>query len=96
MSDNNVPVVNVTVGDTTYPAGVPLPKDVADLVTNPKVFGDSGGQDEVKSYGAMKVAELKAYIEARNADRADEDKIPAEGTKAELAAALEADDAAGG
>lgn len=105
MSDNNVPVVNVTVGDTTYPAGVPLPKDVAKLVTNPKVFGgDPGGQVEDKGggdgggdsvYADLKAADLKAEIERRNADRDDDAKITPAGKKnADLIAALEADDAA--
>jgi hypothetical protein len=101
MSDNNVPVVNVTVGDTTYPAGVPLPKDVAKLVTNPKVFGgDPSGQvedkgTEVSVYADLKGPDLKAEIERRNADRADDAKITVVGKKnADMIAALEADDAA--
>lgn len=102
MSDNNVPVVNVTIGDTTYPAGVPLPKDVAKLVTNPKVFGDSGGQDEDKGtgggdgvYADLKAPALKAEIERRNDGREDDAKITPAGKKnVDLIAALEADDAA--
>lgn len=34
------PVVNVTVRGTTYPAGESLPDGVADLIDNPKVWGD--------------------------------------------------------
>lgn len=33
-----VPVVNVTVGETTYPAGKDLPAGVADQIDNPKVW----------------------------------------------------------
>ncbi len=34
------PVVDVTVGGITYPAGESLPDGVADLIDNPKVWGD--------------------------------------------------------
>lgn len=34
------PVANVTVNGSTYPAGEPLPDGVADLIDNPKVWGD--------------------------------------------------------
>ncbi|AYF29305.1 hypothetical protein CSH63_17905 [Micromonospora tulbaghiae] len=47
-------------------------------------------------YAAMKVPELKAEIERRNTDRAEADRIPGDGNKPDLVAALEADDAAAG
>lgn len=40
------PVVNVTVGGTTYPQGEPLPDGVADLIDNPKAWGDESDKDE--------------------------------------------------
>lgn len=47
-------------------------------------------------YAGLKVADLKAEIESRNEGRDDDAKIPAEGSKAKLIAAIEADDAANG
>ncbi|WP_213452886.1 SAP domain-containing protein [Rhizomonospora bruguierae] len=47
----------------------------------------------VDGYAGMKVAELRAEIERRNEGRDEEERIPAEGKKADLVAALEADDA---
>lgn len=40
----------------------------------------------------LKVDDLKAEIDKRNEGRADEDKIPADGNKADLIAAIELDD----
>lgn len=55
----------------------------------PEVEGDGdGGVD----YGSMTVAELKAEISARNDVREEADRIPTDGVKADLVAALEADD----
>ena len=48
--------------------------------------GDQGG------YGSMTVSELKAEIAARNEGRDEADLVPDEGKKADLVAALEADD----
>lgn len=45
-------------------------------------------------YSAMKVADLKAIIAERNADRDEVDRISVDGKKRDLVAALEADDAA--
>jgi hypothetical protein len=50
--------------------------------------------DEIDDYNDLKIADLKATIEARNADRAEEDLIemPTGNAKAPYVAALEADD----
>jgi hypothetical protein len=44
-------------------------------------------------YSAMKVADLKSLIGERNAGRDEVDLIPTDGKKADMVAALEADDA---
>ena len=46
------------------------------------------------SYSDMKVADLRAEVESRNADRDEAAKISANGNKAVLVSALEADDEA--
>lgn len=43
---SKVPTVYVTVEDTTYPPGEPLPAEVAKLVDNPKVFGEQVEAEE--------------------------------------------------
>ena len=45
-----------------------------------------------EGYEAMKVAELRAEIERRNADRDEADQVPSDGKKADLVAALQLDD----
>jgi len=55
-----------------------------------RAYDGSGAVD----YSSMKVAELRAEIERRNAGRDEADLLPVEGRKADLVAALEADDAA--
>jgi hypothetical protein len=52
----------------------------------------AGKEPEVEGYDSHTVADLKAEIERRNADRPEEDLIPAQGNKPDLIAALEADD----
>lgn len=48
-----------------------------------------------EGYGSWKVAALKAEVDKRNANRAEGDEIdPESGKKADLVAALEADDTA--
>ena len=44
------------------------------------------------AYGSMRVADLRALIEQRNEGRADEAQLSTDGSKADLIAALEADD----
>lgn len=81
--------VYVTVGEETFAPGDTIPGDVADLIDNPAVWGE-----EDKGYGDMKVAELKAEIDQRNDGRDPASYIADDGNKADLVAALEADDAA--
>ncbi|MGW3888895.1 SAP domain-containing protein [Micromonospora chokoriensis] len=45
-------------------------------------------------YEGMKVADLKAEIDRRNEGRDEADRVSSEGKKADLVAALEADDTA--
>lgn len=49
---------------------------------------------EAEGYAALKVDELKAEIDARNATRDEADHITSTGNKADLIAALESDDGA--
>ena len=51
-------------------------------------------EDQPAGYSALKVDDLKAEIEKRNAGREDDAKLSAEGLKADLVAVLVADDAA--
>lgn len=55
--------------------------------------GDSTGGDAT-SFDSMKLPELKAEIEKRNADREDDAKLSTTGNKGDLVAALVADDEA--
>lgn len=89
--------VHTTVDGVTYPAGSTPPADVAKQIDNPTAWGDTPEADDdvVESYGDMKVVDLKAEIEARNETRPDEDQLRVSGTKADLVAVLEADDADG-
>lgn len=50
------------------------------------------GKTEAEGYEAQTVEELKAEITSRNEGRDDADHIPVSGKKADLIAALEADD----
>lgn len=59
-----------------------------------KLDGRSADGASTTGYSAMNVADLKAEIGRRNEGRDDADLIPVEGKKADLIAALEADDAA--
>lgn len=51
--------------------------------------------DPETNYNAFKVDELKSHIEVRNQGRAEADLISTEGKKADLVAALQADDQRG-
>jgi hypothetical protein len=56
---------------------------------------DVDPDEEAPDYSKMSAKELKAEIDRRNADRAEEDHIVLEGTKkSDAVAALEADDEA--
>jgi hypothetical protein len=91
--------VNTTVGGTTYEAGTVPPAEVAEQISNPKAWGDqaddAAGAAGDEGYDALKVDDLKAEIARRNEGRDEADRIPDDGKKADLVAALEADDAAG-
>lgn len=78
--------------------GSEVPDWATDLV-HPDNLGD-GGSDSDKGYDGQKTDELQAEVDKRNADREDDDLIEVTGTgkdgrvlKADLVAALEADDA---
>jgi hypothetical protein len=51
-----------------------------------------GGQKAADGYDGMKVADLQAEIDKRNEGREEADLIPSDGKKADLIAALSADD----
>jgi hypothetical protein len=62
-------------------------------VVNPEELDDPDADGQ--AYSDMKVADLEAEIASRNEDREEDDQIqPASGRKADLIAALEADDEA--
>lgn len=52
----------------------------------------STSKDEATGHAALKVSELREEIERRNEGREEVDWIPSDGNKADLVAALEADD----
>lgn len=45
MSKNRIPLVNVTVGAETYPAGKEVPAEVAKQIDNPKVWAAETAAD---------------------------------------------------
>lgn len=75
-----------------------------DATTTHSEFGDNfaprheaaeataGDGDSARDYASMTVLELRAAIKTRNEGRNDDTKVPGDGNKAELIAALEADD----
>lgn len=75
---------------TALLAGQPVPEWAGDLVHADDLTGGDEG------YSALKVGDLKAEIERRNEGREDDAKVPADGNKAALIAALESDDQAQG
>jgi hypothetical protein len=93
MASGRKVAVYTTVGDVTYAPGDVVPADVVELIDNPAVWGDDSGDT---GYADMKVDELKAEINSRNEGRDPEGAgfISSDGKKADLVAALEADDAA--
>lgn len=84
----------VVVGGVVYPAGSTVPADVAKGITAKGVWaGSAPADDEPVGYDAQKVADLEAEIANRNEGRDEADQIVPAGTKkADLIAALEADD----
>lgn len=90
-------VLNQTVlaGGVVYPAGTAETKELAEKITNPAHWtGEASSESTDTGYDGLKVDELKATIAARNEGRDEAKQIPATGNKADLVAALEADDAA--
>lgn len=72
-----------------------LPAWASKAITNEKAWAEESGSDEEpveRSYDDMRVADLKALIGERNEGRGEADLIPDDGVKADLVAALEADD----
>ncbi|MEU5668955.1 SAP domain-containing protein [Micromonospora sp. NPDC047753] len=65
-----------------------------DKVMDSSWVPDTGSESSpaAEGYEAMKVADLKAEIERRNADRDEADRVSSEGRKPDLIAALQADD----
>jgi len=59
-----------------------------------KLIGDEVEESAGTGYQALKVADLRAEIERRNEGRDPEEQLSADGKKADLVAALEADDQA--
>lgn len=59
-----------------------------------ELYDGDGSESESAGYGSMKVTDLRAEIGKRNEGREEADQVSAEGNKAALVAALEADDAA--
>ena len=90
-------------------AGDEAPDWAVDVVSNPRVWGDdddtggdTGGDDESGEadagsvYDAFTVADLRDEIRGRNEGREPDQRVSLDGNKADLVAALEADDAAQG
>lgn len=84
----NVVVAHPKTGEpTVLVADSELPSWATELVGEHVLTDDEPG-----GYGSMKVDELKAEIDSRNEGREEADLIPSDGRKADLIAALEADD----
>ena len=90
-------VAFVHIGGEVYGPGSEVPADVAKRITNEKAWGGSSDSDDDSSgdgsYSDLKVVDLKAEIESRNEGRDEDALISLDGVKADLVAALEADDA---
>lgn len=72
-----------------------VPAWAAKMIPNPKAWSGPEqveADDDTKGWADHKLDELKAAIASRNEGREDGDKLPASGLKADLVAALEADD----
>jgi len=94
-------VAYVHVNGSVYGPGDKVPADVAAQIVNPKAWegGDApdAGESESGDYESLTKAQLAEEIERRNEGRDDEAKVSPSGSsnKADLVAALVADDAAG-
>lgn len=72
-------------------AGEDVPEWALSLVGDHIVDADDDNDAE-DGYESMTVADLRAEIESRNEGREEADLIPSDGKKADLVAALDADD----
>ena len=72
-------------------ASAELPSGDVDTIVEPEPV-EFTDEPDPRDYEAMTVVALKAEIRSRNEGRDDDDLIPADGNKADLIAALEADD----
>lgn len=88
MSDAKPIVVTSRRGDTLHVWS----KEQVDYWAALGYTGDASAADESTGYEALKVDELKSEIDRRNEGREEADLIPSDGKKADLIAALEADD----
>lgn len=72
-----------------------VPPEANNQPSNTTATEDEESEDEV-DYNSFNKADLQVEVDARNEDRDEDDKIvvAGKGTKADLVAALEADDAA--
>lgn len=91
---------SVFVGGVVYPAGTAETDELSKLIRNPDHW-DGDEADSPEGYQALDKGALEAEVEKRNADRDDDAKIEVAGSgangnvvKADLIAALEADDEA--
>lgn len=91
----------ILAGGVVYPAGTAATPELEAVITNPAHWdGDpdpaaEGTDPETVGYPAYTVAELNALIDGRNTDRDEPARIAPDGSrKADLIAALEADDQA--
>ena len=82
-------------------AGDDVPAWALNQIVNPKAWGgdapeakttDAGEDPAAEGYESKTVADLRAEIKARNEGRDDESRVSGDGNKADLIAALEADD----
>ena len=84
--------------------GDEVPDWAAEQITNPDAVDDDAPAPEASdtepadgpvspaNYESLTVVELRARIKARNEGRDDASRVPGDGNKADLIAALEADD----
>lgn len=93
----------VVLNGVLYPVGTAATKELEGAITNPNVWDvDAAGTDGVEGdgsgaahgYDAQTGRELKAEIDRRNEGREEDARISKTGNKADLVAALEADDQA--
>lgn len=75
---------------TVVNAGEDVPEWAEGMIGGHLTYGTD--EPEADGYGDLTVAELRDEIEQRNEGRDEGDLIPSDGKKADLVAALEADD----